>query len=148
MHSGIGDELRAARRARGCTLADAAQATHVRESYLAALEEEDFAALGSEVYARGFLRTYARFLGLDPEPLLEAHRASTAEPERRGRARPARTRRPAARGEPGQAPLERPAGTAILLLLVLIVLLVIAYIGLWGGEGEALGAPVAAGRGL
>jgi hypothetical protein len=39
-----------------------------------ALEAEDFAALGGDVYTKGFLRSYATFLGLDPEPLVEAYR--------------------------------------------------------------------------
>lgn len=74
MTTGIGEALRAARRQQGRSLADAAAATRVRESYLAALEEEEFAALGGDVYVKGFLRSYARFLGLNPEPLLEAYR--------------------------------------------------------------------------
>jgi hypothetical protein len=49
-------------------------ATRIRASYVEALEAEDFAALGGDVYAKGFLRSYAAFLGLDPEPLVEAFR--------------------------------------------------------------------------
>ena len=39
----------------------------IRSLYLAAIEEEDWKAVGAPVYVRGFLRTYARFLGIDPE---------------------------------------------------------------------------------
>jgi cytoskeleton protein RodZ len=49
-------------------------ATRIRANYLEALEAEDFDALGGEVYAKGFLRSYALFLGLDPVPLVEAYR--------------------------------------------------------------------------
>jgi hypothetical protein len=74
MATGIGEALVAARRQQGVALADAAAETRVREAYLAALEAEDFAALGGDVYVKGFLRSYARFLRLDPEPLIAAYR--------------------------------------------------------------------------
>ena len=76
----IGTTLRAARRRLGRSLADAAASTRIRESYLAALEEEDFGVLGGDVYARGFLRSYARYLELDPEPLLDTYREEHERP--------------------------------------------------------------------
>jgi cytoskeleton protein RodZ len=81
MSTGIGEALRAARRQQGRSLADAAAATRVRESYLAALEEEEFAALGGDVYVKGFLRSYAKFLGLDDDAMLEAYRLLHERPE-------------------------------------------------------------------
>jgi len=73
--STIGEALRAAREAQGRSLHDAAEATRIRSSYLEALEEERFGELGGNVYAKGFLRSYAGYLGVDPAPLLEAYRA-------------------------------------------------------------------------
>src|SRR5690606_22206061 len=67
MATGIGETLRAARHQRGRTIADAAAATRVREYYLAALEQDDFAALGGDVYVKGFLLRHAKYLGLDPD---------------------------------------------------------------------------------
>ena len=78
MASGIGESLRAARERVGVTLADAAAETRIRETNLAALEDERFDRLGGEVYVKGFLRSYARFLGIDPEPLIEAYREEHA----------------------------------------------------------------------
>src|SRR5918995_1236761 len=71
----IGEALRSAREAQGKSLDDAAVATRIRSSYLEALEEERFGDLGGNVYAKGFLRSYAGYLGVDPAPLLEAYRA-------------------------------------------------------------------------
>jgi cytoskeleton protein RodZ len=71
----IGEALRSAREAQGKSLDDAAVATRIRPSYLEALEEEQFGELGGSVYAKGFLRSYAGYLGIDPAPLLEAYRA-------------------------------------------------------------------------
>lgn len=71
---GIGDALREARESQGRTLQDASQATRIRTHYLRALEEEEFHVIGSDVYAKGFLTTYARYLELDPEPLLDRYR--------------------------------------------------------------------------
>jgi cytoskeleton protein RodZ len=65
--SSLGEAFRTAREARGLTLSDAAEHTHIRSVYLAAIESEDWPAIGAPVYVRGFIRTYARFLGLDSE---------------------------------------------------------------------------------
>ncbi|MGI9015690.1 MAG: helix-turn-helix domain-containing protein [Euzebya sp.] len=78
---GIGDTLRSERRRQGRTLADAAAETRVRESYLAALESDDFDVLGGDVYARGFIRLYAKYLSLDVEALVEEFRRSHERPE-------------------------------------------------------------------
>ncbi len=66
----LGNTLSRARRARGITLEDAERDTHVSRRYLQALETEDFSVFPAPVYARGFLRTYARYLGLNPDELL------------------------------------------------------------------------------
>ena len=73
--STIGEALRSAREAQGKSLDEAALATRIRSSYLQALEDEQFGELGGSVYAKGFLRSYAGYLGIDPAPLLEAYRA-------------------------------------------------------------------------
>jgi cytoskeleton protein RodZ len=73
--STIGGALRSAREAQGKSIDEAAVATRIRSSYLEALEQDQFGELGGNVYAKGFLRSYARYLGLDPAPLLEAYRA-------------------------------------------------------------------------
>lgn len=67
MMRALGEEFRAAREARGLSLSDVADHIHIRSVYLQALENEDWSVIGAAVYARGFIRTYARFLGLDPE---------------------------------------------------------------------------------
>lgn len=71
---GIGRTLREAREEQGRTLAEAARDTRVRADYLEALEEENFGTFGGDVYAKGFLSTYARYLKIDPGPLLERYR--------------------------------------------------------------------------
>lgn len=79
MTTGIGQTLREARERRGLSLDDAAEDTRIRATNLAAIEQEDFDRLGGEVYVRGFIRSYAKCLQLDPEALLQQYRP-TAEP--------------------------------------------------------------------
>ncbi|WP_322802516.1 helix-turn-helix domain-containing protein [Thermoflexus sp.] len=67
---GIGEQLRAAREARGISLEEAAAGTRIKRIYLEALENEAFSLLPSPAHARGFLRRYARWLGLDETALL------------------------------------------------------------------------------
>lgn len=66
----LGNTLSRARRARAITLEDVERDTHVSKRYLEALENEDFTIFPAPVYARGFLRTYSRYLGLNPEELI------------------------------------------------------------------------------
>lgn len=66
----LGDEFRSAREARGLTLSDVAEQIHIRSVYLNAIEHEEWSSIGAPVYVRGFIRTYARFLGLDGEALV------------------------------------------------------------------------------
>lgn len=62
----IGDRLRHARTARHLTLADVERDTRISRRYLEALEDERFDVLPAPVYARGFMRSYAAYLQLDP----------------------------------------------------------------------------------
>src|SRR3712207_1169924 len=65
----IGRLLEQKRKERGLSLDEVEQATKIRKRYLTGLEREDFAMLPDAVYARGFLKTYANYLGLDGEEL-------------------------------------------------------------------------------
>jgi cytoskeleton protein RodZ len=69
--TGIGQELAAAREARGLALADVAQQLKFAPRQLEALEQENFEALPGATFARGMVRSYARLLKLDPEPLVQ-----------------------------------------------------------------------------
>lgn len=134
MATGIGETLRHARHQYGVTLADAAAETRVRESYLAALEEEDFAALGGDVYVKGFLRSYARYLGLDPEPLVAAYRRDYERDDE-----------PTPLAQQPVAPMSgaRQPGVAVVAGLALVVVIVLAAIGLATGDQEAELQPAA-----
>src|SRR5215217_1250957 len=65
----IGPILEQARKEKGLTLEEVEHATKIRKRYLAGLEREDFGVLPDAVYAQGFLKTYANYLGLDGEEL-------------------------------------------------------------------------------
>lgn len=77
-----GSLLKEAREARGLSLDEVAAATRVRTPYLEALEADEPQRLPAPVYARGYLRTYAQLLELEPEPLLASLRPAAREPDR------------------------------------------------------------------
>jgi cytoskeleton protein RodZ len=66
---GTGARLRSARERKGLTVLQAAERLYVDARILEALEAEDFAALGAEVYVRGHLRRYAELVGESPAEL-------------------------------------------------------------------------------
>ncbi len=75
----LGERFRAAREQRGLTLSEVAEHLRIRSVYLAAIEDQNWSAIGAPVYTRGFLRTYARYLGLDPEEAVaEYHKTAGA----------------------------------------------------------------------
>jgi cytoskeletal protein RodZ len=69
----LGHILREARETKGYTLAEVQQETRISTRFLEALEDGEYDRLPTAVHVRGFLRNYARFLGLDPEPLLNRY---------------------------------------------------------------------------
>ena len=73
----LGELLRKTREEKGLSLAQVEEATRIRSAYLQALEDEAYERLPAPVYARGFLKNYALYLGLDPQQVL----ASYHEPE-------------------------------------------------------------------
>lgn len=72
----LGHILREARETKGFTLEDVQDEIRINARYLKSLEEGEYAALPTPTHVRGFLRNYARFLGLDPEPLLNRYEIS------------------------------------------------------------------------
>ncbi|HYH10723.1 MAG TPA: helix-turn-helix domain-containing protein [Thermomicrobiales bacterium] len=66
----FGDTLKQARAHKGVTLKEAEQATRINRNHLAALEDENFAALPPLIYQRGIVRNYAMYLDLDPSRIL------------------------------------------------------------------------------
>jgi helix-turn-helix protein len=77
--AGIGPVLRRAREARGVSLDAASRSTRIRPRYLSALEDDaGVDSFPGPVYARFFLKEYARYLGVDDEPLVTALAERTA----------------------------------------------------------------------
>lgn len=128
----IGPVLERARKDKGLSLEEAERATKIRKRYLDGLERDDYSVLPDAVYARGFLKTYANFLGLDGDGLSQ---------ELRTRKKPRRERRlsyAAPRGDfdrpiisPGGVPgaEKRQLSRSTLVTVVVAVLIIAALVG-------------------
>jgi len=90
----IGASLRAAREHRQLQLAEVERATHIRAKYLLALEEERFDVLPGTAYAKGFLRTYADFLGLEGSRFVDEFNERFAPEELPEASAPVRVEKP------------------------------------------------------
>ena len=82
MDDAVGNKLREARARRKLSLEEVEAETKIRVRYLEAIENEEWDQLPEDAYARAFIRTYGRFLGLDGDRLADEQRRS------RGAARP------------------------------------------------------------
>lgn len=115
----MGERFRAAREARGLSLSDVAEQIRIRSVYLASIEEENWNAIGAPVYIRGFLRTYARFLGVDPEEAVAAF--NRTQP-----AMPAALGLPATEQPKAEATARR--GSALVWVAAAVAVLLIAFV--------------------
>jgi cytoskeleton protein RodZ len=129
----IGERLREARMRQKIDIAEVESATKIRAKYLRALENEEFGLLPGNTFVKTFLRTYAEYLGLDPQLLLEEYRAGY-EPRAEGELQPysvaARRRQRDQGRRPRRAPSGPPGLGTFAIVLVGVVLVIFAILGL------------------
>jgi cytoskeleton protein RodZ len=77
--SDLGQMLREARERKQVSFEEVEEATRIRQKFLQALEQGDYGALPGETYVRGFLRTYAVYLELDPEEVMALYEGREGE---------------------------------------------------------------------
>jgi cytoskeleton protein RodZ len=114
----FGNWLRRQRELREISLREIADVTKISIRYLEALEQDRFDVLPAPVFAKGFLREYARYVGLDPDEVVNSYLTAqtTVEPEEAPEMRGSQRR-------PGR--LEKTSG----LLLTLAVVVLLAVVG-------------------
>ena len=78
----IGELLRDERESHRLPLSELAKKTRIRVEYLQALEENDFTSLPAATFVKGFIRSYARVFGFDPQPLIALLRRDFKESAR------------------------------------------------------------------
>jgi cytoskeletal protein RodZ len=117
-------------------IADVETATKIRAKYLRALENEEFGLLPGPTFVKTFLRSYAEYLGLDGQLLVEEYRV---QHEPRGEEfapiRPSRGRSPSPRDRRDRRPRRGPPGPGVAIGAVVVVLLVLLFaLGSIGGN--------------
>lgn len=117
---GVGTALRRVRSSRGLSLEEAARDTRIRREFLEAIEEEDFDRLLGDVHVRGCLRTYASYLRLKPDKVVEAY--ATLRPEA-----PAASRPPPLPERALRAPRRRDNHRLVVLVAATMLVLAAAF---------------------
>ncbi|WP_155058321.1 helix-turn-helix domain-containing protein [Streptomyces blattellae] len=126
----IGRALQQARITAGLTVDDVTNATRVRLPIVHAIEADDFAPCGGDVYARGHIRTLARAVGIDPAPLLaqyDAAHGGRPEPTAPAPLFEAERIRPERRG---------PNWTAAMVAAIVAVVGFVGFTAFRGGDAE------------
>ena len=101
----LGDTLREAREKQGLTYKDIEKGTSIRALYIEYIEKGEYDELPGDVYTKGFIRSYANFLKLDANALVQAFTA-----ERHKGAAPAAQQKPAApKAAPEKPQAKKPA---------------------------------------
>ena len=147
----IGERLEEARKRKGISIREAAETTKIRGDYLQKFEANSFDVDLPPLYVRGFLRSYARFLELDPDRLVgdfDALGGRENKPARRetrevfGRVDFSEPARPPESGEPAPASGRSAQDQAVLLkfallgggALVVVVVLILLGKVIFGGS--------------
>jgi Helix-turn-helix domain/Domain of unknown function (DUF4115) len=104
----LGQYLRDARLVKNIDLRDAAQQTRISIQYLKALEDEDFSKLPGEVFVKGFLKNYSRFLCLDESEVMKRYAQLKPNPQPTSSPAPVAS---APNAEHDAMPVEREAQT-------------------------------------
>ncbi|WP_338703809.1 helix-turn-helix domain-containing protein [Streptomyces sp. Q6] len=126
----IGRALQQARIDAGLTVDEVSQSTRVRIPIVHAVEQDDFSRCGGDVYARGHIRTLARAVGIDPEPLLEQFGAEHGS-------RPAPTpATPLFEAERIRSEPRRPNWTAAMVAAIVAVIAFVGYTAVNGGDDD------------
>jgi cytoskeletal protein RodZ len=131
--SSFGDWLRRQREMREISLRDIADRTKISLRYLEAMEADRFDLLPAPIFAKGFLREYARYVGLSPDDVVN-HYLSVNHPEELEAASREDTKVTRARPkplDPGQPPVRRNWSYGLLLVLLGLVLLVLVALAAW-----------------
>lgn len=131
----IGEILRKAREEKGVSLAEVENETKIRRKYIAALESNDFDVLPGKIYVKGFLRNYARYLGLEGEALVKEFEDMFPQQEDPGLVVDSRT----------TTEFAKPARSRRGLVAVAAVLLVGALFYWWGAAGTVPGDDISGG---
>jgi cytoskeleton protein RodZ len=127
----IGNSLREARERRGIDFAQAELATKIRGKYLRALEDEQFTLLPAQTYVKGFLRTYAEYLGLDGQLYVDEFNSRFVS----GEEYEPRVRRSAARRP--QRRHRRLETNVVLVALGVISILTVIVISAWKASNSS-----------
>src|SRR5690349_9711837 len=131
----IGNSLREARVRRGIDFAQAELATKIRGKYLRALEEEQFTLLPAQTYIKGFLRTYAEYLGLDGQLYVDEYNSRFVTG---GDDHEPRARRSSVRPERRNRRIET---NVVLVALAAIAILTVIVISAWKASGGKQNTP-------
>lgn len=92
-----GELLRRERETQGLTREDVAAALNLRQSVVAGIEEDNYEQVPIAAYRRGYLRAYARLLGMNDNDVLEAYSARFGNHESEHRVTPVQVTRPPSR---------------------------------------------------
>lgn len=77
----IGQLFRTTRERKELSLSQVAAATRIKIQHIESMESDDFSRMAAATYARGFIKIYAEYLGLNPEPLIRQYTESHAPQE-------------------------------------------------------------------
>jgi hypothetical protein len=136
----IGSVFRETRNRRKIDLSEVEAATRIRARFLRAIENEEWDVLPGDVYARGFIRTYASFLGLDGERLAEDYRKNVEGGD--GAGAPELTPGAAGPSAPSAGRrwiASRGAWAAVAAVIAVAVLVIVA---IPGGGGDKVPKPI------
>ena len=120
----VGQMLKEARASKNVTLEQAEKETHIRKKFLAAIEDDNFQEIPSQAYAKGFIKNYSEYLGLNSRNVMAFFRRQTME-----------VSKASLLPKKAQEPIDKPKyvltpGRFIFILISCLLILLLSYFGL------------------
>ncbi|HET9178702.1 MAG TPA: helix-turn-helix domain-containing protein [Terriglobia bacterium] len=128
----FGENLKREREMRGITLEEISAATKISVRFLKSIETDEFSALPGGIFRRSFVRAYARYLGLDEDPLIEEYQMAA---KTRADVDLSRFSPPNVHSRP------EPPTRHTLWAVVIVVILLVLGVALWRRSHRPLQAP-------
>jgi len=138
----FGDWLRRQREMREISLRDIAERTKISLRYLEAMEADRFDLLPAPIFAKGFLREYARYVGLSPDEVVN-HYLSVQQPQEGDDKEDTKVRSRPKPVDPGQPPVRKSWGSGLVLAIAGLILLALVALAAWFADNKRRDDPPA-----
>jgi cytoskeleton protein RodZ len=139
----LGEKLRQAREHKGFTLSEVAEQTRISPLYLESIENDDYSILPGGIFNKGFVKSYAKFVGINEQEALQDYSSLISQNEGAGATEEPRAYRPQVLTDGGQGRSMLPTAITAIVILGVMTAGILFLLNYLRGSGDAAPAATA-----